>query len=272
MCLAIYQPAGKSIPEDYLRTGFESNPHGAGYMYFDDDNILCIEKCMNFEEFIDSYEEHWLQYGGVSPFAIHFRWATHGARNLDNVHPFAMNDNVAVMHNGILDCHIDDTAMSDTASFVKNYLTALPTNWYDNDYLFDMVEQYCAGSKLIVFSNEVDAEFPAYILNEHSGHWKDEVWYSNSSYEKQKSLYAPMLGNYTSLLGKSAKQSAIVFENEDIIDLSKCELCDSIQMIEGMCYDCATCNLCFMTENDCMCDGMNVHSMTDAQFTRYTVR
>jgi len=265
MCLAIFQTAGNSIPEDYLRTGFESNPHGAGYMYFDNDNILCIEKCMDFEEFIESYEKNWLQYGGVSPFAIHFRWATHGTRDISNVHPFAMNDNVAVMHNGILDCHIDDTAMSDTASFVKNYLAALPTNWYDNDYLFDMVEQYCEGSKLIVFSNEVDAEYPAYILNESSGHWKNGVWYSNGSYEKTKSLY-------TWSIAKSAKQSAIVFENENAINLSKCELCDSLEMMDALCYACGTCNMCFMPDSECMCDGIDVHSMTDEQFTAYNVR
>jgi hypothetical protein len=275
MCLAIYQPAGKAIPESHLKTGFDGNPDGAGFMYFDDEGELVIEKFMKFSEFIERYEACWLQHGANSPFGIHFRWATHGSKSLSNVHPFQYDNYTAVMHNGMIDCHIEDSQMSDTASFVKNYLGALPKNWYDNDYLFDMVQQYTAGSKLIVFTADKGAEYCAYIVNEKSGHWKDGVWYSNGSYEQKK------ITPFFTL--KSAKQSAIVFENEDfhskcehcgVIDpmggpcmsCERCELCDSVELMENMCYDCGTCQVCFLTENECMCYGASFHRMTDSQF------
>jgi glutamine amidotransferase len=280
MCLAIYQPAGKSIPESYLRTGFEGNPDGAGFMYFDDKGKLQVEKFMQFDQFIERYESCWLMHGEKSPFAIHFRWATHGSKNLLNVHPFMVNENVSVMHNGIIDCHIDDHEMSDTASFVKNYLGALPEHWYDNEYLFDMVQQYTQGSKLIVFTDTPGSEYCAYILNEDAGHWNNGVWYSNASYEKKKYV-APFFTI------KSAKQSAIAFENEDLLSnpctscgvempttgeclsCERCELCDSVDLLENLCYGCGTCQVCFLTEEDCMCyHPMGIHTMTDSQFMK----
>lgn len=263
MCLAIYQPAGVVIPEDYLREGFKNNPHGAGFMYFDENNELCSFRSMKFDAFIDEYEAQWAMHGKHSPFAIHFRWATHGTNGIENVHPFRLGEHVAVMHNGIIDCIIEDKQMSDTAAFVRDYLGNLPRNFQDNPYLFDMVEQYCSGSKLIMMTNDPDAEYCAYIFNEKSGHWHEKVWYSNTSYSCAK----------PSSIFKSAKESADTFEQDSLYRLDSCQLCGEETVLDDICYNCESCMVCYMEEEYCTCiDSMRqakLHGMTQEQFVNF---
>lgn len=268
MCLAIYQPAGKLIPEDHLLEGFRSNPHGAGFMYFDDTGALKIFKSMEYKEFIDEYEKQWALHGERSPFSIHFRWATHGTTDISNVHPFRMNEHVGVLHNGVISCEIPDNKMSDTAAFVKYYLARLPRNWQDDDYLFDLVEQYCSGSKLVIMTNDPDAEYSAYILNERSGHWNEGVWYSNGSYSCAKPKSFVTLN--------SAKQSAMAFvesdefTNEDSYTISKCEMCGDEAVYDDMCYNCESCQVCLMEDEWCNCkEPVKMHAMTNQQFFAY---
>jgi hypothetical protein len=260
MCLAIYQPAGVEIPEGHLLEGFKNNPHGAGFMYFDEQNNVCSYRSMHFDSFIDEYEAAWAKHGRHSPFAIHFRWATHGTQDISNVHPFYMNKSVCVMHNGIIDCVIKDKKMSDTAAFVRDYLGNLPRNFQDNEFLFDMVEQYTSGSKLIMFTNDPQAQYVGYIFNEHSGHWHEGVWYSNASYScaKPKGFL------------KSAELSAQVFDQDELMLIDACQLCGEESVLDDICYNCESCQLCFMTDEDCVCDMReSFHSMSNEQFLKY---
>lgn len=264
MCLAIYQPATKSIPEEHLREGFKNNPHGAGFMYFDDKGELHTYQSMHFDAFIDEYETAWALHGQHSPFAIHFRWATHGTQDISNVHPFRMNKHVAVLHNGILPCKIVDKSMSDTAAFVRDYLGNMPRNWQDNEFLFDMVEEYCRGSKLVIMTNDPEAEYCAYIVNEDAGHWHEGVWYSNASYACAKPR-----GMVTY---KSAEISAQTFEQDSLYDIDACQMCGEEAVLDDVCYNCESCQLCWMTESECNCVGQPVpsfHAMSQEQFLKY---
>ena len=259
MCLAIFQPAGVEIPEQHLREGFKNNPHGAGFMYFDQDGELCAYRSMHFDSFIDEYEARWAMHGKHSPFAIHFRWATHGTQDIHNVHPFFMNRNVAVMHNGIIDCTITDKKKSDTWTFVEDYLSALPRNFQDNPYLFEMVEDYVRGSKLIMMTNDPQAQYSSYIFNENAGHWHEQVWYSNGSYScaKPKGFL------------KSAKASAETFEQDSLYTIDACELCGEESVMDEMCYNCESCQICMLEEQYCKCGQQLMHAMTQDQFLRY---
>ena len=262
MCLAIFQPSGKAIPESHLRDGFKNNPHGAGFMYFDETGKVCTYRTMHFDAFIDEYEAAWALHGQHSPFAIHFRWATHGTQDINNVHPFMMNEHVAVLHNGIIDCIIEDKKMSDTAAFVRDYLGALPRNFQDNEFLFDLVEQYCSGSKLIMLTSDPRSEYSAYIFNERLGNWIDGIWYSNGSYTCE----SPVVPGFK-VIG-SAEQSAMAFE--DAYSIDACELCGEESVMDLMCYNCESCQVCFLEDEYCKCNyKMAAHSMTDAQYAKY---
>lgn len=261
MCLAAYCPAGADIPVEHLVEAFRNNPHGAGYSYFDDKGKVRRHRFMKFEEFMNSYERTKQQFGDSSPFSVHFRYATHGLTDIGNVHPFMYNGNTTVIHNGILPTIIDDIEMSDTASFVENYLTALPNEWYDNEYLFDMVQEYCSGSKLVILTANPKAQHSAYIVNEKDGLWDDGVWYSNRSYCRinpfAKSNARPVL---------QAEQKSLEDEayEYDTIRIGRCDMCGEDAVLEDVCYHCASCQVCFMEEDYCMCYD-SIHTMTDEQ-------
>lgn len=240
-----------------MKEGFRNNPDGAGFMYFDKNGDVCSYRSMHFDAFIDEYESAWAEHGSHSPFAIHFRFATHGTKDLNNVHPFYMNKNVCVMHNGIIDCLIEDKKMSDTAAFVRDYLGNLPRNFQDNEFLFDMVEQYCSGSKLIMLTNDPEAKYFGYIFNERLGHWGEEVWYSNSTYSCVKTQ---------SFVGiKSAKLSAETFTQKSLIE--ECFICGEDSVLDYVCYNCESCQKCFMSDEECRCDEkQSLHAMSQEQF------
>jgi len=262
MCLAIYQPAGKQIPESHLFEGFKSNPHGAGFMCFDEDGKLFTFKSMDFKEFADEYERMWALHGSSSPFSIHFRYATHGRMGVQNAHPFRLGEHVAVLHNGIIDCNIADPEMSDTAAFVQDYLGALPRNWQDNDNLFHMVEDFTHGSKLVLMTDDPEAQYCAYIINEKSGLWEDGVWYSNTSFSCPKPRGFVSYG--------MAELSAQVFEQEELYPIDKCEMCGEESVLDGVCYTCESCQQCYMTEQDCNCGTYaSLHALTNEQFAQH---
>lgn len=266
MCLAIFQPAGIQIPEGHLHEGFVNNPDGAGFMYFDDSGELCTFHSMSFDSFIDEYETQWALHGQDSPFSIHFRWATHGATNLSNCHPYKYEEHVAVLHNGIIDCIIKDKSMSDTAAFVRDYLGALPRNWYDNEFLFNMVEDFTAGSKLVVMTSDPESEYSAYIINERMGLWDGKIWYSNSSYScpKPRSFLGSM---------SAAKSASVFIDEDDMSPVEACELCGEESVLDKICYSCESCLECFENEMDCKCDGsteqLAFHNMTEVQYLRH---
>ena len=57
---------------------------------------------------------------------IHYRYATHGSRCLDMVHPFEIIKGVYLIHNGIIDApHDADKTQSDTARLARHVLRPL---------------------------------------------------------------------------------------------------------------------------------------------------
>jgi hypothetical protein len=260
MCLAIYQPQGIEIPIAHLSNGYQSNPDGAGFSYFDKNDRLVITKAMSWSRFRIAYEEAWDENGHNSPFSIHFRWATHGSKSIENVHPFKVDEYTSLIHNGIIPCVVPNNRMSDTASFVQNYLSKLPPTWYDDDYLFNLVEEYIGASKLVVLTANPAANNCAYIFNERMGKWDDGIWYSNNGYcdtrDKQFVSY------------KSAFEDE--FESSDD-ELTRCDLCDQKMVYEDVCYGCETCMKCFLEADACACyTQMSLHEMTDSQYVKFS--
>jgi glutamine amidotransferase len=189
MCLAIYKPYGKQIKKKYLESGFASNPHGAGFCYPNDagDEIVIQKGLMSFDAFWAAYEPH-----QDKACLIHFRWATHGARDGTMTHPFPIMVNgkaiFAVVHNGIipgLGAHKDK---SDTAIFVDSILGPI-MNLYclskedaqvETAAIRWLVEGAVGSSNKIVL---IDVGGTGIIFNENSGSWHKHCWYSNKDYE-----------------------------------------------------------------------------------------
>ena len=267
MCLAIFQPAGKQIDPEHLYNGWVNNPDGAGLIYFDENWKLQQYKTLKWEKFSRMYEQLWEQYGAKSPFAIHFRWATHGSKTIENVHPFRVSDSSMLIHNGVIDCHIPDKKMSDTAAFARDYLGALPELWFDSKQLFHMVEDFCVGSKLVVMTDHPDAEYCAYIVNQKNGIWHDDgIWYSNSGFQssRQKMFFG------SKAVSKYTDEDLV--DDLDAMDVEVCQLCRVEAVFDDVCYECETCQRCMEDESCCECTGAyqpQLHGMTDHEYIRY---
>ncbi len=117
------------------------------------------------------------RHASASPFLIHFRIASHGSICYENCHPFMMDDGGAMIHNGMLPFSADRTK-SDTKEFAENIVKVMGENWQDNEYAVGLVEEAIGKHNKIVM---LWPDYSYLILNEKSGFWREDVWFSNYS-------------------------------------------------------------------------------------------
>lgn len=183
MCLAIYKPMGKQVCWDALEEGFSSNKDGAGFAYVRNGRLHIHRGLFSFDAFRSAF----------MPFVddqavIHFRLATHGKKDKKNCHPFRITDNLCVIHNGILPIKCNhDKDMSDTwhyANLIFKPLAERDPEFYIRDDIMFMGEAAIGSNKLVF----LDANGGFSIWNDEMGHWDDDIWYSNRSYQKCSAL------------------------------------------------------------------------------------
>lgn len=175
MCLIAYSSRGEAIPRDVLDFARQTNPDGIGIMSADG-----VRKFFG-RKYYKHARRHLRQIAG-NPFAIHFRWSTHGADCLELCHPFNVpNSDVFVMHNGVLSQvakFIESDMESDTSVFVERIMgkVPLPSSPQYADYI-DRLEKFIGyGNKLLLFHAELN-HFS--LVNEDAGVWQEGIWYSN---------------------------------------------------------------------------------------------
>lgn len=179
MCVIIFQgPKSGKLSKPLLELAWNENPHGAGLMYHKRGKLQIL-KSLDFEEFRSMYDFAVKDKRMSDPLCLHFRWATHGHKNLDNCHPFVAGDQLGLVHNGVLPIKVPKTSeVSDTYIFAK-YLR-------DNPYVLKtkagikQMEQYITAYNKIVLMSPDSFN----ILNESSGAWWDNNWYSNFNFIK----------------------------------------------------------------------------------------
>lgn len=181
MCIAIMIPVGQHafLTDDILENCYLVNSDGIGYAYPDGKDGLTIKKFMDFEEFLEEWHKD-VHVNEDLPIMLHFRATSVGATNLDNCHPFVVNDTQAFCHNGTIHkVPVDPNKMaSDTRMFNRLFLRKLPIGWEDNTPTLAMMEHYIGLSKLIVLN--ADSTFT--IVNSPDGEWDHGIWFSNKHY------------------------------------------------------------------------------------------
>ena len=175
MCVIVHQPKGKTISKDDAKALWETNSHGGGFAFIDDDGVLQTEKFMKFEEYWPALERARSQFPRRD-YLLHMRIATHGSIHLDNVHPFVVDEHTVMAHNGIIHGVVDkihpNDDRSDTRFFIDQVLPTLPEGWLDNEYLNSMVEEWIGWSKLMFMTTDPNLKHNIYRLGkweEHNG-------------------------------------------------------------------------------------------------------
>lgn len=92
MCVIIIKQRGKKVPQEVAKTSARINPHGLGVVWLD-----------TFEVTYHKSNEYKVLFT-ERPFIAHFRYATIGAVNKENTHPFRCgnNKNEWLMMNGTI--------------------------------------------------------------------------------------------------------------------------------------------------------------------------
>lgn len=174
MCLIIFAPKSTSIPSKYITNAFAHNDDGAGVSYVRDGQVVIEKGFFKVEEL----QAALFRIGNDTPRIIHFRYATLGAVNTENCHPFPLTaSGGAVAHNGpcVHDDYQGDAKRSDSRHLAEDLLDG-----FDQATLFKvrgLLDGFVnSGNKLaFLFPDESHL-----IVNEKLGVWRKNIWLSNT--------------------------------------------------------------------------------------------
>lgn len=181
MCIIVYVPENTQRPPiETLEECWRTNSHGAGFMYAEEGKLVIKKGFMAEKDFFKA----WKKIPEKVAVVAHFRIRSHGDISAALTHPFIVNKQCALVHNGILSIMVPkevDKTESDTSYFVDAVLGKLQPDWYKIGAYKFLVEQYLgSGNKLVV----MDAAGHVEIFSEKSGTWDEGIWYSNGGFRK----------------------------------------------------------------------------------------
>jgi predicted glutamine amidotransferase len=196
MCIAIAKLPNRELPsEETLKICWNNNDDGAGFAFNYDNRVFIKKGFMTFADFMEKLRYYDNKYDlKKCGMLIHFRIATHGARDASMTHPFPIIDDAgclkkieyvsdyAVVHNGIISLTSSSASksdgLSDTALFIKDYLTKIAQNksWLRKECNMELIEKLI-GSKMAILDKTGHIEMTSGFTEENG------VFYSNSSYK-----------------------------------------------------------------------------------------
>ena len=196
MCIIIYKRENATLPSfEVLKKCFDTNSDGAGFCYVNNKNMVKMEK--GFFDFKDFYKRL-LEIQNDKHLLIHMRISTGGQLDKRNCHPYKINSNLYLAHNGVLPKSVAQSNIVLSDSYIYNEILKLYklkskdlTNEYFKEILGLMIGK---SNKLVFFSNRKFA-----IINEIQGTWENGVWYSNDGYKinnNRNNLHNDNLNSY----------------------------------------------------------------------------
>lgn len=163
MCVIIVKQQGQRLPKEVAKTSARLNPHGLGIMWTD-----------TFEVTYHKSTEHKILLT-ERPYIAHFRYATVGAINKSNTHPFVCgsNTNEWLMMNGTI-FGLGNKAKSDSRVLAEQLGDKPRQTWKKE------LEQYPCRFVTINTRNK-----SYQIYNKHLWTQKDGIWYSKANVLEQ---------------------------------------------------------------------------------------
>lgn len=172
MCVICVKDRGVKMPTiDNIKKMWETNPHGAGFMYARDGKVYIRKGFMNLDDYLKALDK--ADLGINDTVVMHFRISTQGGINPEMTHPFALSKKIentkvlnakceiGVAHNGIIRMTSNgDKEYSDTAIFIAHYMSKLIRNNDDfyNEEILEMIEEL-GKSKFVLLNGKGDLQF-----------------------------------------------------------------------------------------------------------------
>lgn len=184
MCLIVVKDnaRGKFTIENF-ETSYSRNSDGLGIMWAEGGRVHVERVVGTLKAQRKLFERHMHR----SFYIMHQRFATHGAKDLKNCHPYkvlSVDDGDAIdlymVHNGTISgAKTTDKGMSDTWNFVENHIKPiLKANHklLDHDGVQMMINNYINGSKLVF----LDGDGNTLTFNKNNGSIVNGCWLSNT--------------------------------------------------------------------------------------------
>lgn len=223
MCIIVAKNKGVELPtKKTLQQCFERNKDGAGIMYVKDNKVIIEKGLMTFQEFYQKLRSIKKMFGGNltnKAIVFHFRIGTHGENDKATTHPFPISNNfndlratyfetdIAMAHNGIISAYNYDSILSDTQTFIRDYVSVfkdLKKNFYKNNKVMEIISNeanissnklcfldnkeniYWYGNKVVdngvIYSNETYKSYTYKSYRNYSYNYDYDYWYGYSSY------------------------------------------------------------------------------------------
>lgn len=181
MCIITFQKINtRKLSEDEINGFSNRNPDGYGIMYIDKQNKLQINKTLDSNVIVELYNQIYEKYNKSSPIVMHFRLGTGGGKRISNCHPMRVNEELGMVHNGVLVNTPSTDTKSDTYIFNKKICRPIGDNIFNKSVQL-LVSDYISPSNKIVFLHNTKQYL---IFNEDEGEWKDGIWYSFKTYTR----------------------------------------------------------------------------------------
>jgi hypothetical protein len=181
MCLLVRVAANTDFPFDWFEDVHQNNPDGIGIMYVQDGKIVQMKSLAPFAR--DAYAFWYNNAPKDTEYAMHFRWKTHGAIDVERVHPYKVNDTLLLMHNGVLQQSItgrdDDKNKSDTQIFAEQLGAELSDTVF-NEGVAKLLGAAIGTSNRFIY---LSADKGLLTINEKTGVTTDRFpgcWFSNT--------------------------------------------------------------------------------------------
>lgn len=173
MCLIITRKKNARVDWNAANRAARSNSDGYGIAWHDGKSLQVLRSL----EWADVRKQaHSLQAKDVE-FILHMRYATHGAVNLNNTHPFKLHAHQSFMaHNGIIHTLETPEGMCDSRVLADHIDTRLDADWHSDPAAYENVEELASSSRLAFML----ADGEIVLVNEEFGAWSDGCWYSQA--------------------------------------------------------------------------------------------
>jgi len=209
MCIIVYKPLNVAFPtKKTLKTCFDNNSDGAGFMYAVNNKVYIEKGFMGFKSFHKALKQVRMNYGDDIPYVLHFRISTQGGTKQELCHPYPLSSkmedlkklnysaDIGIAHNGIIDLttsYYAKTDYNDTMKFITDYLSLIikNRNFYKDEDTLTLIERL-VDSKLAILDGSGRCTLIG-TFTEDSG-----LYYSNSTYKEAKTTYTSTLGSYSS--------------------------------------------------------------------------
>lgn len=180
MCVIIHKPKNINITEEVIRQCWMANPDGVGFMYAENGHLASEKGFMRLKDVFPAYDRL-----KDKELLIHFRYGTAGFICPEHCHPFYINPNLAVMHNGhfMVDTKPEET---DTMWVVNNIFKSLPPNFLKQEGMFKLVEMAADTSKLVFMDNT------GAIIKTSANDWLtiNDCQFSNDNWVPRKKIHS----------------------------------------------------------------------------------